>query len=66
MRTWEDYKSLVKAQGKDEKENMEQIEEISSFWNPDYNEETIAAIQEAQEIAAGATEAKPQSVDSFF
>ena len=55
MRTWEDYKSLVKAQGKDEKENMEQIEEISSFWNPDYNEETIAAIQEAQEIAAGAT-----------
>ena len=66
MRTWEDYKSLVKAQGKDEKENMEQIDKISSFWNPDYNEETIAAIQEAQEIAAGATEAKPQSVDSFF
>ena len=66
MRTWEDYKAHVKAQGKDEKENMERIEEISLLWNPDYNEETIAAIQEAQEIAAGAIETRPQSVDSFF
>ena len=58
MRTWEDYKAHVKAQGKDEKENMERIEEISLLWNPDYNEETIAAIQEAQEIAAGAASKK--------
>lgn len=66
MKTWEDYKTHVKAQGKDEKENMERIEEIGLLWNPDYNEETIAAMQEAQEIAAGVTKSKPQSVESFF
>lgn len=66
MKTWEDYKTHVKAQGKDEKENMEGIEEISLLWKPDYNEETIAAMQEAQKMAAGVIEAKPQSVESFF
>ena len=41
MRTWEDYKSLVKAQGKDEKENMEQIEKISSFWKTNLKNQLI-------------------------
>ncbi len=31
MRTWEDYKNHVKSISKDEKRNMEEIEEISAI-----------------------------------
>ena len=30
LKTWEDYKAHVKAQGPEEKENMEQIEKLSN------------------------------------
>ncbi len=62
MRTWEDYRTYVKSLGSEEKADMEWLEEISHR----FNVETIAAMQEAQDIATGKVEVNPQSVDSFF